>query len=150
MHAMAKVEAAKRLFAKGRTSREVSKELGYRSPSGLSAMMRRHGYRWDSSAQNYVYSGDGNGEVSGNGTVDVMDLLSTRGEQLEALLQWFETASGSPGEPRMRRVPGPTVTKGFRLPVEVDDQLREFCARNVLSQKDILTTALIEFLERHD
>ena len=149
MNVSAKAEAAKELFSGGKNSREVAKELGYKDASGLSAMMRRQGYKWDSKVKNYVYSGD-NGEVSGNGATDIVDVLNGKVEQLESMLDWFEKTRGAPGEPRMRRVSGPTVTKGFRLPVEVDERLNSFCNRLVLHQKDVLITALLEFLDQYE
>ncbi len=147
MHA--KVRRAVQLFDDGKDSRQVAEELGYKGASSLSAMMRGAGLRWDSKVRNYV-SENGNAVGNGNGDTDIMALLKEKAPQLEAVLDWFDKTNGAAGEPRVMRMSGPTVTKSFRLPVEVDDRLNEFCREKVLHQKDVLVTAIVEYLDRYE
>jgi len=141
-----KIEAAIKMFDEGKDAREVAKNLGYKDATSLGRLMNGQGYKWDKRRRNYVSM---NGEDTSG--VDVAAILEERGRELLALLDWYAEVKGSlPGEPRIRRFAGPTVTKGFRLPIEVDERLNEYCRRTVTHQKDVLVTAILEFLDRYD
>ena len=145
-----KVRTAREMFSKGKNSKEVAKNLGYSDSSGLSAMMRRQGYRWDSRTQNYEFLGDSNGEALGNGAAEAVDLITRRANELEAMLDWFQSRRDDTGEPRIKRTTGPYVTKGFHLPVETNERLEEFCKRYTVNQKDVFAEGVELLMEQYE
>lgn len=72
--------------------------------------------------------------------------LLRRAPQLLRLLRSLDTPESRLGlRPRERA--RPEVTKGFRISVELDRRLEQFCSEHGVMQKDVLETALWEFLE---
>lgn len=72
--------------------------------------------------------------------------LLRRAPEILKLLRSVETPSSRLGiRPRERS--RPEVTKGFRISVELDRRLEQFCAEHGVMQKDVLETALWEFIE---
>lgn len=72
--------------------------------------------------------------------------LLRRAPDLLRLLRSVETPASRLGiRPRERS--RPEVTKGFRIAVELDRRLEQFCAEHGVMQKDVIETALWEFLE---
>jgi hypothetical protein len=72
--------------------------------------------------------------------------LLRRAPDLLRLLRSVETPASRLGiRPRERL--RAEVTKGFRIAVELDRRLEQFCAEHGVMQKDVIETALWEFLE---
>lgn len=100
--------------------------------------------------------GDGSGKPvrSGNSLPMVDEVedqeavreLLRRAPEILRLLRSVDTSASRLGiRPRQRS--RPEVTKGFRISVELDRRLEQFCAEHGVMQKDVLETALWEFLE---
>lgn len=72
--------------------------------------------------------------------------LLRRAPDILRLLRSVETPASRLGiRPRERL--RPEVTKGFRISVDLDRRLEQFCAEHGVMQKDVIETALWEFLE---
>lgn len=149
-----------RLFAEGKNAAQVARALGYSNHNSVGQYMRRRGYQWDPRLRNYVKVGsDGEGQVGPAspdpgllgvpeefaGSEAVKELLQRAPDVLE-LLRCRPTPVTQLGI-RSRQRSRPEVSKGFRISLELDRRLEQFCAEHGVTQKDVIETALWEFLE---
>ena len=72
--------------------------------------------------------------------------LLRRAPEILRLLRSVDTPASRLGI-RPREKSRPEMTKSFRISVELDHRLERFCAEHGVMQKDVLETALWEFLE---
>lgn len=159
-----RAEAIVRMFAQGRSAKEVAKVLGYGNHESVGQYMRRRGYRWDPRLRNYTKDGQGAGcaegsdplaeplpeavaEEAGSGPdSEAVKELLRRAPEVLALLGRVPPRAPKLGiRPRQRS--RPEISKGFRISVELNQRLEQFCAEHGVMQKDVLETALWEFLE---
>ncbi len=141
-----KIQEAVELFKEGKDAREVARKLGYADTKGLSKLMRRYGYRWDPEKQNYVPDERSQGKPG----LAAAAILEERAGEILALLDWFEKSVGvKKTVPNIRTFTGPTVAKGYSLPAELAGRLERFCRARAYKEKDVVVTAISEFLDRH-
>jgi len=159
----AKADRIIKLFSKGLDAHAVAREMGYETYTSISKYMRRKGYRWNPKKRNYereevihVENGHdvpqrrpGNGELreeEDDMDGEAVQELFRNARRLLELLRSSDTTEQRLGiKVRQRGIP--EVTKGFRMDAELDDRLKRFAARHGVLQKDIIRTALIEFLD---
>lgn len=159
-----RVQQIVRMFSQGKNAAEVASALGYKDHDGVGQYMRRRGYRWDPRLRNYVREGGDFdcGEAGGcdpasgpvpedlvpegfRGSEAVKELLRRATDVLELLGRVPPRASRLGIRPRERS--RPEVSKGFRISVDLDQRLEQFCSAHGVMQKDVVETALWEFLE---
>lgn len=145
----------------GADPREIAKQAGFESHHQLAAYMAARGYTWSFEANNYVKSSENTGvredeaaDIGAAGTIDVRDidiskylpLLDMLLKNKERLYDLLFPASGA--IPRYV-VPGITRTKSFYMSDRLSKLIYEFSKSRNISQKEIIETAVIEFLRKY-
>lgn len=148
------------LFAEGKNAAEVARVLGYTSHQSVGQYMRRRGYQWDPRLRNYVkIGGDGGGQEEpgfpgpdlagipeGFANSEAVQELLRRAPDVLELLRHRVKPVTSLGL-RLREKSKPYVCKSFCLSMDLDRRLKEFCAAHGIRQRDVIETAVWEFLE---
>jgi len=152
------------IFEKGECDPiQAAKSAGFKSHREMAAYMAARGYIWSYERNNYVRAGKtedifsvdtGPGdpddaalpsEATLSKYIPLLELLLKNEEKLHKLLGTDSSLSTIP----RYVIPGINKTKSFYMSHELSLLLVEFCQKFNLNQKEVLETALIEFLKTH-
>ncbi|SOB90418.1 hypothetical protein SAMN05880501_101157 [Ureibacillus xyleni] len=172
-----RVAAVLRLFKEGKKAEEVAVELGYKHVQSLSRFMQRENYKWDKQVKNYMYSveDERSSQIPQEKSInieetrneedvfellernDVMTLLKNARKVLKAVKQQNEQSKSNSQEVDLWRAAqkyvsghSPSITKSFRLPIEMEHRLTHFCTSTGLLQKQVFCLAVEQFLAQYE
>jgi hypothetical protein len=140
----------------------IAREFGFSDNREMSSYMLARGYKWSMPHSNYisgkepkgryhkknegknVYIGDAGHGEAGEYT-DILDILQKNRERILELLEGKNTAGTIP----RYVVPGIARTKSFYMSDTLSELVAEFSRTKNISQKEIIETAIIEFLRKY-
>ena len=145
--------------------REVAERLDFDEHLQMARYMREHGFVWESEEENYVPEENGKDKLTvegtdigdnGNGDVNeteilklgryipLMSFLENHREKLERIVRDFSYSV----PPKRYYIKGEARTKTFYLSEQLSQLIKEYGRRTNISQREIVETALVEYLKR--
>ena len=152
MNGNGRVGTALRLFEEGRSRAEVAEALGIQ-PASVSQLLSRAGYRWDRERRAYVPKTEAEPAAPRRPAEGTFELTPEARELLRRAGEVLQLLDGGPAgglaetfaSPLVR---GRLVVKSLRLPLPLVQAVERFAQQRQLTQKQLFTAALIEFLQR--
>ena len=139
------------LIGEGRDLNSIAKYFRMKDSNELADFMKRKGYIWDAEQNNYIKKNmviaadEGEEECyDRNEDIDIIKLLEANKDKVIELLAYKKQEE----IPRYI-LKSELITKSFYISKDVDDLIKKFSHKEHILQKDIIHTAIIEYLQKY-
>ena len=146
-------------FSSGMYAREISKRFGFSNTRDLANYMKKQGFEWNTSKNNYVAKA--NSPIPTPSThqasFDSIDRLSTQEIDFlkelltyrHILLPMLQVKDALEPSFPVYHLEGITHSKSVQITASLDELIRSFCREKKITQKQVFEIAIIEFLQKY-